>query len=281
MTARSQGRVTQATLIKYAKAVLPFCRYVSNNGLFDGLETLEGAVGLFLPSVRDQDLRMLSGGLRFFFPFIGKTRISADLKGLEKSNDRRPRVPASKRISRAFTHFMWEELSFAESTGVQVMFDAKLRTCEALKVRASDVIFSSSSVRNTTIRLGKTKNGREQAAVLDNDCLGEKMLRVLVRCSRNRNAPLFQFGNYARVHKYCCKFKVRYGLAIEFTPHSLRAGSATNDKLEGWSMADIQFRGRWESMATARGYIDVVYAILPETLHEEAKVPEFDDSEFV
>jgi len=46
-------------------------------------------------------------------------------------------------------------------------------------------------------------------------------------------------------------------------------------------MADIQFRGRWESMATARGYVDVVYAILPETLHEEAKVPEFADSEFV
>ena len=46
-------------------------------------------------------------------------------------------------------------------------------------------------------------------------------------------------------------------------------------------MADIQYRGRWESMATARGYIDVVYAILPETLAEEAKVPFFDDAEFV
>ena len=107
------------------------------------------------------------------------------------------------------------------------------------------------------------------------------MLRILVRCSRDRNQPLFCFGNYARVHKYCCKFKAHYGLAIEFTPHSLRAGSATNDKLKGLSLADIQYRGRWESMATAKGYIDVVYAILPETLQEEAKVPFFDDSVFV
>ena len=275
------GRVAQATTVKYAKAVLPFCKYVSENDLFHGLETLEGAVGLFLPSVRDQDLRMLSGGLRHYFPFVGKTRISADLKGLEKTNERRPRVPASKKLSRAFTHYMWGELSFAEATGVQVMFDAKLRTCEALKVRACDIIFASSTVKSTTIRLGKTKNGREQAAVLDVDCLGEKMLRILVRCSRNRQEPLFHFQNYARVHKYCCKFKLHYQLAIEFTPHSLRAGSATNDKLEGWSLADIQFRGRWESMATARGYVDIVYAILPETLQEEAKVPHFDDSEFV
>ena len=275
------GRVTQATQIKYAKAVLPFCKYVSENDLFHGLEALEGAVGLFLPQVRDQDLRMLSGGLRFFFPFIGKTRISADLKGLEKSNERRPRVPASKKLSRAFTHYMWGELSFAEATGVQVMWDAKLRTCEALKVRAVDIIFSSDSVKNTTIRLGKTKNGREQAAVLDVGCLGERMLRILVRCSRNRQEPLFHFGSYARVHKYCCKFRVHYGLGIEFTPHSLRAGSATNDKLEGVSMADIQWRGRWESMSTARGYVDVVYAILPETLQEEAKIPHFADSDFV
>jgi len=46
-------------------------------------------------------------------------------------------------------------------------------------------------------------------------------------------------------------------------------------------MADIQYRGRWESIATARGYVDVVYAILPETLQEEAKVPVFQDSDFV
>ena len=275
------GRVAQATTVKYAKAVLPFCKYVSENDLFNGLESLEGAVGLFLPSVRDQDLRMFSGGLRHYFPFIGKTRISADLKGLEKRNERRPRVPASEKLSRAFTQYMWGELSFAEATGVQVMFDGKLRTCEALKIRACDVIFASSSVKNTTIRLGKTKNGREQAAVLDNGCLGEKMLRILVRCSRDRNAPLFNFQSYARVHKYCCKFKVHYNLAIEFTPHSLRAGSATNDKLKGLSLADIQYRGRWESMATAKGYIDVVYAILPETLQEEAKVPFFEDSVFV
>ena len=185
------GRVARATLGKYAKAVLPYAKFVAKNGFFTSVEQMEGAVGLFLPEVRDADLRMLSGGMKHFFPFVGKTRISADLKGLEKTNERRPRTPASKRISRGFTRFVWEETSFAEATGVQTMFDAKLRICEAIKIRAIDVIFASDSVKNTTIRLGKTKNGREQAAVLDNGCFAEKMLRILIRCSRNRQKPLF------------------------------------------------------------------------------------------
>ena len=70
-------------------------------------------------------------------------------------------------------------------------------------------------------------------------------------------------------------------MQIEFTPHSLRAGSATNDKLEGLTLAEIQFRGRWESLSTARGYVAIVYAILPETLQEESRVPLFEDAVFV
>ena len=49
----------------------------------------------------------------------------------------------------------------------------------------------------------------------------------------------------------------------------------------GLSLGDIQFRGRWESIATAKGYVDVVYAILPETLEQEDRVPEYEDSDFV
>ena len=118
------GRVARATLGKYAKAVLPYVKFISKNQLFSSFEEMEGGVGLFLPEVRDAHLRLLSGGMKHFFPFVGKTRISADLKGLEKTNERRPRTPASKRISRGFTRFVWGEASFAEATGVQTMFDA-------------------------------------------------------------------------------------------------------------------------------------------------------------
>ena len=275
------GRVARATLGKYAKAVISYVKFINKHEYFQTVQEMEGAVGMFLPEVPDSKLRILSGGMKHFFPFVGKTRISADLKGLERINERRPRTPASRRISRAFTRFVWEQTSFSEGTGVQTMFDAKLRTCEALKVRGSDIIFRTNRIKNTTIRLGRTKNGREQAAILDPDCLAEKMLRVLVRASRDRRAPLFNFRSYARVHKLCCQFKQRFNLTIDFTPHSLRAGSATDDKLCGMTLGEIQFRGRWESVATAKGYVDVVFAVLPETLEQEDKVPEYDDSDFV
>ena len=275
------GRVARATLGKYAKAVISYVKFINKHEYFQTVQEMEGAVGMFLPEVPDSKLRILSGGMKHFFPFVGKTRISADLKGLERINERRPRTPASRRISRGFTRFVWEQTSFSEGTGVQTMFDAKLRTCEALKVRGSDIIFRTNRIKNTTIRLGRTKNGREQAAILDPDCLAEKMLRVLVRASRDRRAPLFNFRSYARVHKLCCQFKQRFNLTIDFTPHSLRAGSATDDKLCGMTLGEIQFRGRWESVATAKGYVDVVFAVLPETLEQEDKVPEYDDSDFV
>ena len=86
------------------------------------------------------------------------------------------------------------------------MFEGKLRTCEALKIRARDIIFSSNYVARTTIHLGKGKNGREQAVVLEKGSIAERMLRTLVRCCRDRDAPLFQFGRYARVHKLMCRF---------------------------------------------------------------------------
>ena len=106
---------------------------------------------------------MLSGGMQHFFPFVGKTRISADLKGLERTHDRKPRTPVTRKIARAFAYFLWRETSFAEATGAQPMFEGKLRTCEALRVKKPHIIFSSDYVEQTTIRLGKTKSGREQA----------------------------------------------------------------------------------------------------------------------
>ena len=141
------GRVARATLGKYAKAVLPYVKFLNKHDFFGTVQDMEGAVGMFLPDVPDSQLRMLSGGMRHFFPFVGKTRISADLKGMEKQNERRPRTPASRRLSRGFTRFVWEQTSFSEGTGVQTMFDAKLRTCEALKVKASDIIFGTTELR--------------------------------------------------------------------------------------------------------------------------------------
>ena len=69
------GRVARATLGKYAKAVVPYVKFLNKHEFFGTVQDMEGAVGMFLPEVPDSQLRMLSGGMKHFFPFVGKTRI--------------------------------------------------------------------------------------------------------------------------------------------------------------------------------------------------------------
>ena len=59
---------------------------------------------------------------------------------------------------------------------------------------------------------------------------------------------------------------------VHLTPHSNRAGGATYYKMQSMSLEEIALIGRWSDMHTARSYIDIVYAILPETIQAEARV---------
>ena len=62
MTERSLSQVTANTCKKYAEQVLRFCEFVDQRQLYTDIVSMEGSIGVFLPSVPDKDLRMLSGG---------------------------------------------------------------------------------------------------------------------------------------------------------------------------------------------------------------------------
>ena len=67
-------------------------------------------------------------------------------------------------------------------------------------------------------------------------------------------------------------FNAHFGVSVHLTPHSLRAGGATFCKTQNMSLEEIALIGRWSDMGTAMSYIDVVYAILPETIAVEKRV---------
>ena len=48
------------------------------------------------------------------------------------------------------------------------------------------------------------------------------------------------------------------GLAAGFTPHSPRAGFASDSRAEGWSFEEIRETGRWVSDSSLRIYLDIV-----------------------
>ena len=271
-TIRSLKRVTANTLAVYAQRAIEFVRFANQQGLWQSIADLEVALQLYLPQLADKYLRPFTSSLKFFFPFLDRTRILADLRGQEQTNPSEPTTPVSRRMMLAIAFFFWSFLGVAEAVGVVVMFETMLRTCEALKIRAVDVIFRGNGVFRTIIRLGKSKNGREQYVELEPDSLGERMLRFLVRHSPDRQAPLFEFRSYARVYAAIKEFCRQYRITLELTPHSFRAGGATARRLAGQDMPRIQADGRWESLSTCRGYVDVVFSMMPETLDQDRRV---------
>ena len=158
---RSLKRVTAKTLCIYARQAVPFARYASQQDLYGDKQELEVALQLYLPQLANRFLRPFTSCLKFFFPFLDRTRVLADLRGQEEENPSVPTTPASRRMMLAIAFFVWTFLGAAEAVGVVVMFETMLRTCEALKIRAVDVIFRGNGVYRTIIRLGKSKNGRE------------------------------------------------------------------------------------------------------------------------
>ena len=52
----------------------------------------------------------------------------------------------------------------------------------------------------------------------------------------------------------------------------MRAGGATYYKMQNLSLEEISLIGRWSNLSTEKSYVDIVYAILPETLAAEKRV---------
>jgi hypothetical protein len=73
---------------------------------------------------------------------------------------------------------------------------------------------------------------------------------------------LFPFASYQfrRVFKATC---ANLGISERYVPHSLRHGGATRyHHVHGWSIEDVLERGRWQSVKSARRYIQSGVAML-------------------
>ena len=79
-------------------------------------------------------------------------------------------------------------------------------------------------------------------------------------------APMFEIQSYQKLYKWIIESKLHFRITLPLTPHSLRAGGATNLRLRGFSHNEIADIGRWEHVGTAKSYVDVVFNLLPETI---------------
>ena len=68
------------------------------------------------------------------------------------------------------------------------------------------------------------------------------------------------------------EFNAAFNVNVHVTPHSLRAGGATYYRMQNMSIDEISIIGRWSNVSTTKSYVDVVYALLPETIEAEKQV---------
>ena len=283
LSKRSMSRVQPATLITYLKAIVLFVSSVDmqrQRGIFpshphrvQSKEEVEMLAANHAYTLPDGEVRGFHASFGFFFPWCDRSRLTAELKGIEKCSPSTPTTPMTYAMVIAMAVYARATLGLPQAVGVVIGFFGLLRSAEILRVRACDVMLRGGATALTTIRLLSTKSGREQLVQFAANSVPELMLVFLLQQpGTSRYQPLFGFRKYSELYKLFLNFRVHFRLIIHLTPHSLRAGGATHLRLQGWQLAIITEIGRWETMAVARTYIDVVFTLLPECRLAEAAI---------
>ena len=125
----------------------------------------------------------------------------------------------------ALAVFVSIRLGLEYACGIVVGFFGLLRANEILGVTGQDVILRNVYCQTTTIRLGKTKNNREECVQFGRNSVAERAL--LFALQLNGHIPgkkLFGFKKYSELYKIVAEFNAAFGVNIHITPHSLRAG---------------------------------------------------------
>ena len=125
---------------------------------------------------------------------------------------------------------------------------------------------------NAVVALGRktgTKVGRPQFVVIHAAEDATAISIVSAFCATTRHGQKLtslDYTSFAKIfHQTLAKMKLSH---IGYTPHSPRAGWATQLRLQGMAFTEIQERGRWGSPNTLRTYLDAVAAsttLLQET----------------
>ena len=250
--------------------VISFCK-----GRSDVLsEQLLGYLaGQHCQEMSNSDVRCFTSAIKFFLPWTPRERITAELRGIEKQTPTTPTTPITLPIMIALAVFASVKLGAEFGCAIIVGFFGLLRANEIINVVGMDVIKRSAYCKATTIRLGKTKNNREESIQFGENSIAERAL--LFALAKNGHIPgkkLFGFRKYSELYKLVAEFNAAFQVNVHITPHSLRAGGATYYRMQNWSMDEISVTGRWSNVATTKSYVDVVYALLPETIEAEKQV---------
>jgi len=151
-----------------------------------------------------------------------------------------------------------------------VGFDCYLRIGELLSLRLMDVAVSDdsrlgSAYRGVLLRLAKTKTGTNQAVTVQDPVVARLLsshVQDMLAAGHSKSTMVFQVSKFSFYNLFHGSLQA-FGLSGQgYSPHSLRHGGATRAFLQGKSINDIRFRGRWSNAKSVRTYIQSGRALL-------------------
>lgn len=197
---------------------------------------------------------------------LGESRLR--LRGWANIRVTRSHPPLTWELTVLFAVTMASWSHHAEAVGMLLSFDCYLRVGELTRLTAADVMVPNdarhgAALQRTSIRLGVTKTGRNQAVTLQNENVATVLQRYMISLGDvPSTSRIFPFSP-ARLRTLLRTVAVSHGLgAIPYVPHSLRHGGATTDYLRGRSIEQIMQHGRWKSMESAQRYIQQGHAVM-------------------
>ena len=136
------------------------------------------------------------------------------------------------------------------------------------KLKPNHVFIPSELSKPAVIRLGAktgTKVKREQFALIDQSEHPEVILLLKRWLSVTPPNDFLCKVGYDKVNALLKEVCWELGLNFSYTPHSPRAGFATNAVIQGKSTETIMTEGRWASRGSFVRYLDVVVAAQVQT----------------
>ncbi len=190
----------------------------------------------------------------------------AVVQGWFQSGETRHTVPLCFRQTALLATFLSSE--GLPRLGVALMTQVRLglRPSELLALERQDIVLPSSwggpaGQQNFVIGLGRrtgTKVKRAQYSLLrpTDEPTASLFGRVVLATDSGHLFPYTQ----PFVARWLKLLEERLHISVGWTPHSARAGFATDRISEGWSFTQVKEAGRWISDSSLRTYVDVIQA---------------------
>ena len=260
--------VSAVTVGRYKKHLADFVQFLRREQLNPSTrEELDAHLVSFKNSgnITRSKLEQTISALEFFVPqikgaFKWTKRV---LAGLVTAAPVKHTLPLCAMHAKFVAAMLTGQALFRLAAGLLVQTRTGLRPSELLNLRESHVMLPKPGMPRFVFRLGaakSTKVCREQVTFLDWDRdlqVSQLLLRLLRATGTDQLLFPYTYEQYRVSLAQVCE---NASLSICFTPHSPRAGFATDAVTDGWDTAKIRQIGRWASERSFHTYIDVVAA---------------------